>query len=261
MNDAQRTIQLLKSGFADLEGCSALALSGSRTSLINDGGSDWDIYIYYDRHISREDRERIILPIADEARIDASFFEEGDEFTKDGITYDLMYRPVSFVNEQIDRVWVKHTPSLGYSTCFLYNLRTSSFLFDKSGLSGQISLLDQPYPEALKDSIISYNRRMMSGDGEATWVKQLELAVVRNDFVSRCHRLAALMASYFDMLFAYSRVLHPGEKKLIGYAHALCPVLPVDFDADMKNIYSKAYEGDLPGAVNTALEHLYALII
>ena len=146
MNDAHKTIQLLKEGFAGLEGCGALAVSGSRTSLINDEGSDWDLYIYYDRHISREDRERIILPIADEARIDASFFEEGDEFTKDGITYDLMYRSVSFVNEQIDRVWVKHTPSLGYSTCFLYNLRTSSFLFDKAGLKEQTAVLDQPYP-------------------------------------------------------------------------------------------------------------------
>lgn len=259
MNDAQKTIQMLNEGFAGLDGCKAFAVSGSRTSLINDDSSDWDLYIYYDRHITREEREKIILPIAEEARIDASFFEEGDEFAKDGITYDLMYRPVSFVKEQIDRVWVKHIPSLGYSTCFLYNLRTSSFLFDKAGLKEQIAVLDQPYPEALKDSIISYSRRMMSGDGEATWLKQLELAVRRKDFVSRCHRLAALMASYFDMLFANSRVLHPGEKKLIGYAHALCPLLPEDFDADMKNIYSKAYEGDLLSAVNTALEHLYSM--
>ena len=58
---------------------------------------------------------------------------------------------------------------------------------------------------------------------------------------------------------AKSRVLHLGEKNPIGYAHALCPRLPEAFDADMKNIYSKAYEGDLLSAVNTALEHLYSM--
>ena len=75
MNDAQKTIQMLTEGFAGLDGCKAFAVSGSRTSLINDDSSDWDLYIYYDRHITREEREKIILPIAEETRIDASCFD------------------------------------------------------------------------------------------------------------------------------------------------------------------------------------------
>lgn len=33
---------------------------------------------------------------------------------------------------------------------------------------------------------------------------------------------AALLASYFDCLFAANRVLHPGEKRLVAFAEAHC---------------------------------------
>lgn len=254
------TIRALAQAFSRLDGCSAMAVSGSRTSQINDQASDWDIYVYRKERILPEVRAAIIGPLCDSMSIDASFFEEGDEFSKDGVYYDVMYRDEAFIQDQIERVWVRHQPSLGYSTCFLHNLRTSRFIFDKAALAARISTLDGPYPEALAKAIIDYNRRMTSGDGEATWVRQLDLAVKRGDYVSRNHRLAALMASYFDMLFAYNRVLHPGEKKIMGYCHLLCSRLPEDFDQDIEAIYSTAYDGPVVENVERALAHLYALI-
>ena len=120
--------------------------------------------------------------------------------------------------------------------------------------------LDGPYPDELAQRIIEDNARMTSGDGEATWMKQISWAERRGDIVSRNHRLAALMASYFDMLFAFNKVLHPGEKKLMKYAHLLCHRLPEDFDKDIDRVYRTMYEGDLTGALTTLLGHLYDMI-
>ncbi|MGX8681055.1 MAG: hypothetical protein ACSW74_00200, partial [Spirochaetales bacterium] len=39
--------------------------------------------------------------------------------------------------------------------------------------------------------------------------------------------------SYFDVLFAANRLLHPGEKRLIAFAVANCKVLPKDFEKDI----------------------------
>ena len=260
MDRFDSTIEALAAAFRANDGCTAFAISGSRTSQINDTASDWDIYVYTSRHITAEERRGIIAPLCSSMIIDASFFEEGDEFSADGISYDVMYRPEGFIHDAIERVWVAHQPSLGYSTAFLHNLKTSAFLFDRKGISREIGKLAAPYPDELRERIITYNRRMTSGESSANWMRQLTLAVQRGDYVSRNHRLAALMASYFDMLFAYNRVLHPGEKKTIGYAHLLCKALPEHFDEDMEAIYSSAYEGELAGNVERALTRLYAMI-
>ena len=260
MKDAQHIIRSLASRFARLDHCSALAVSGSKTSPVNDDMSDWDLYIYSTRRITPDERKAVLEDMFDSIRVDMSFFEEGDEAVRDGIAFDLMYRDTSFVEEQIDRVWRRHCTSLGYTTCFLYNLKTSHFIFDKAGLAGLVAELDGPYPDELAQRIIEDNARMTSGDGEATWMKQISWAERRGDIVSRNHRLAALMASYFDMLFAFNRVLHPGEKKLMKYAHLLCPRLPENFDEDIDRVYRTMYEGDLTGALTTLLGHLYDMI-
>lgn len=70
---------------------------------------------------------------------------------------------------------------------------------------------DGTTPEPLRRNIIAHNhpvlRRIIT-----SYFHQIEAAVHRQDVVSIHHRLAALVASYFDVLFALNRVLHPGEK-------------------------------------------------
>lgn len=46
-------------------------------------------------------------------------------------------------------------------------------------------------------------------------------AIVRQDPVSLNHRIAAWLASYFDILFAINGQFHPGEKRLLTYAGEL----------------------------------------
>jgi hypothetical protein len=59
----------------------------------------------------------------------------------------------------------------------------------------------------------------------SSFLHQLEKAVRRNDLVASNDRLAALLASYFDILFAVNRTPHPGEKRLLKLASA-CEKVP-----------------------------------
>jgi hypothetical protein len=51
------------------------------------------------------------------------------------------------------------------------------------------------------------------------------------------HRLAALLASAFDVLFALNRVPHPGEKRLLELAARL-PLAPADLRARVEAMLS-----------------------
>jgi hypothetical protein len=44
-----------------------------------------------------------------------------------------MYRHARWIEEQLDRVLVRHEASVGYSTCFWYNVLHSNALFDRAG--------------------------------------------------------------------------------------------------------------------------------
>ena len=54
----------------------------------------------------------------------------------------------------------------------------------------------------------------------------MEKAVARGDLVSFNYRVAALLASTFDILFALNRLPHPGEKRLLAFAAQHCPLRP-----------------------------------
>lgn len=226
--------------FSKIKSVNSVVLSGSKTSLINDDMSDYDVYVYSSEPISLEVREALIKKFTDKYTIGNTFFEDGDELSvaKPKMSVDIMYRNLDWAYKEMDWVWNKYNARLGYTTAFLHNLKTSKILYDRNyEFERIIDELKLPYPEKLKQNIIDKNHAILrSSNVGAPYYKQIELAVKREDLVSQNHRTAALLASYFDILFAYNEQTHPGEKKLVQYAKKYCKKLPKEFEQDVESV-------------------------
>lgn len=245
--------EAIKSDYID-----AFVLSGSKTSLINDEMSDYDIYVYSKDKVNIETRKKFANKYDAYCELGNDYFEYGDEFIiKDYIYLDFMYRDLSFAENEINYVWKNCNAKLGYTTAFLYNIRNSKILYDKDFKfqNLQNELINNEYPDKLKENIIKRNWIIMN-----EFFGQLKTAVKRDDIISVNHRLAALLSSYFDILFALNKELHPGEKKLIKYAYKLCKNLPENFEKDLNNIITRELNKNILDNLNSLIENIKKII-
>ncbi len=209
-------LQTIAAEFAALPGVTAVVQSGSRVSTFSDDRSDIDLYIYAEHEPAETWRAELAQKYGERASIGNHFWETGDEWvaTDTGDILDIMYRSPAWITEQIDRVWQQHQASVGYSTCFVHNVRHSKPLFDRDGWFALLrSKAQLPYPEPLRRAIVAKNHPILRGL-LSSYVHQISLALDRKDRVSVNHRITAFLASYFDILFAVNRLPHPGEKRL-----------------------------------------------
>lgn len=216
----------------------AVAWGGSHTSAAADAASDIDLYVYLRSPLPPAQRAAFIRARSRYAEIDNQVWEPGDEWieAESGTKIDAMYRELRWIESQLDRVLVHHQASAGYSTAFWYNVRTSQLVFDRNGWFAKLQAqAQQPYPEPLRRAIIAKNYPLLR---TALWSyrQQIGLAVARGDLISINHRVAALLASYFDVLFALNRLPHPGEKRLIAYAARDCKLLPHNMALQVKSL-------------------------
>ncbi len=225
--------------FKEIKEVKAIALAGSRTAKSADEKSDYDIYIYSDKEIDLEKRRQIALEFSDKYEINNCFFGPGDEwFMKNSpVQLDLMYRSRDWMENSIENTWIKHSPSVGYSTCFVFNLKNSEILYDPEGWYQNLQKkASGEYPDELSKNIIKNNLPLLKNKIAASFYEQTEKALQRKDYVSLNHRIAAFIASYFDILFAVNKVLHPGEKRLVQYTRLHCTKIPENFEEDINNI-------------------------
>jgi len=234
--------------FKGITSVAAVALGGSRANGQLDEQSDIDLYVYTHKDIPVEKRREIVNKLgASKADMNLTFWDTGDEWfdSATGIEVDVMYWHPNWIEEQLERVLVKHQASMGYTTCFWRTLKNSQLLFDRNGWFCDLQEQSkQPYPIELKRAVIAKNHPVLRNVIPA-YTHQISKALERNDLVSINHRLAALLASYFDVLFAVNEVLHPGEKKLLKFVKEECALVPEDLGGLIGQILQFGSVGDL----------------
>lgn len=256
----------LAARFAELPSVLAVVLSGSTSNRVDDGRSDFDIYVYTTAEIPVAWRTALAQEHGLHVAIDNRYWELGDDWidARVGRMVDIIYRWPDWIQEQLDRLLVRHEASTGYSTCFWHNVLHAEALFDRDGwFAGLQAQARHPYPEALRRAIVAKNhpilRRTLS-----SYMQQIELAIERRDHQSVNHRVAALLASYFDILFALNRQPHPGEKRQVSYAETLCPLRPPALAGQVEAIIAAvapAGQAALLAQANALLDGLDALLL
>jgi Domain of unknown function (DUF4037) len=254
--------------FASLPHVEAVALGGSCGSGFgnSDSASDIDLYVYTRGDIPLEARASIVAQSGGATRssLNLNYWGAGDEWLNapTGIEIDIVYFDARWMEDQISRVVENHQANLGYTTCFWHTIRQSVVFFDPNAwFAGLQKRCLVEYPETLRQNIIALNYPVLRGVIPA-YANQLEKAVKRHDLVSVNHRLAALFASYFDIIFAVSRQLHPGEKRLVELALRNCNSLPANMETDIHSILSTmvADISGVPGRVTRLLDQLDRLL-
>lgn len=235
--------------YAKLDEVEAVALGGSSAAKTSDKSSDIDIYIFVRNDISLEVREQFVKDISSKYEVGGEYFGPGDEYYVDDLEcqLDIMYWNVNWFEDVVNNVWFKHYPSNGYTTCFLYTLNNFNIFYDKTGwLKSLQEKINTPYPKELKQNIIERNVKLMKEKPFASYYGQIQKAVQRNDIVSVNHRIAAFLASYFDVIFALNEMLHPGEKRLINYVKTNCKIIPEKFEDNINKLLTSDYKEVLP---------------
>ena len=239
MPDTRLTLAIdVAARYAALTQVEAVAAAGSLSSGVADAGSDIDMYVYVLDDIPVAVRRQIATTQAERAEVDNRFWEPGDEWIDavSGIHVDVMFRWTSGIEEQLDRVLRRHEAAVGYTTCFWHNVLSSRILFDPTGWFTRLQkTARQPYPEPLRQAIIAKNHPILRHT-LSSYRYQIERAIDRGDVVSINHRMAAVLASYFDILFAVNGVAHPGEKRLVNFALERCAKLPHDMEQQIRNL-------------------------
>ncbi len=231
--------------YGEFDQVETVALGGSEASGMADENSDIDIYVYLSAELSLIDRNEVAWDSAAYAEVGNAFFESGDEWidASTGFHVDVTFRRMAWIEERLDSILVRHEAALGYTTCLWHNVLSSEVIYDPN--EWFMSLQEearQPYPEALRQAIIRKNHPILR-QSASSYIYQLERAVGREDWVSVNHRVTAILASYFDILFAINRMPHPGEKRLLQIASTLCERVPCEMQRDVEALVGAASQG------------------
>ncbi len=213
--EALSVVQRIANRFVEFETVKAVVLAGSRGTGNSDPDSDFDLYVYSEKEVPTAFRRALL---GNEAEVDNRFWECGDEVfdSATGLRLDIMYRSPRWIEDQIDRVLLRHEASIGYTTCFWFNVLHSKAMADRDGWYQRLQQRARaPYPDGLRRAIVAKNWPILRRN-QSSYRHQIELALRRGDAFSTHHRVTALLASFFDIWFALERTPHPGEKRLLS---------------------------------------------
>ena len=247
----------IANAFVDTPGVEAISWGGSAALQRADAFSDYDLYVYSRTPVPLEAREKIISSRARHYQLDNTFWELEDDWTEpNGEEFNVMYRSCQEAEAEVERRLKRHVASLGYTTAWCFSISHSQILADPNGwLANLHRETREPYPHGLSEAILRKNRPVLGGGRFCCYLRQIKAAVVRHDPVSLNHRVAAWLASYFDILFAINGRFHPGEKRLLIYAQEL-PILPERALTDVGELCALA--GKLDQGITDHVERMLA---
>jgi hypothetical protein len=240
----------------------AVAVAGSRQAGTADEHSDLDLYVYASAPVPLAARREIADRFAATAEIGNTFWEPGDEWEDrtTGAAIDVIFRDPAWIEGELDRVLIRHEASVGYSTCLWFNVLHAEPLVDPRGWYRELQRrANVPYPAPLRRAIVARNHPILR-QTRSSYRRQIELALLRDDRISLQHRMTALLASYFDVLFALNELPHPGEKRLVPYVMAHCDQRPADFDRRLHGLLAAAQTPAVLGHLDPLLDDLDALL-
>lgn len=251
--------------YASLPGVVAVVFAGSGATGMHDAASDVDLYVYAAEPPPHALRAAIAARSAGRYEVGNAVWEPGDEWIDagSGRHVDVMYRAPAWIEDQMDRRLIRHEASVGYSTCFWHNVLHSRALADPSGWYGALQTdARRPYPEPLQRAIIAKNHPLLRS-ALSSYLRQIERALERGDALAVQHSLTALLASYFDILFAVNELPHPGEKRMLASALDRCPRRPAELEAAISRLLTwpaGAGLDPLPVRIGALLDGLDAVL-
>jgi hypothetical protein len=224
----------------------AVTLGGSRCTGFGSEAADYDLYVYSQDELPLGFRTTVARRHGVDVEVDNRFWESGDEWVdRHGAHFDVMFRSCGWIEEQLSRSLDRHQASVGYSTCFWANVLYSRALFDRGVWYTRLQEKSRAaYPEPLRRAIVHKNYPILAST-LSSYRTQIAWAIERDDVVSVSHRVAALLASYFDIVFAVNRLPHPGEKRQLEWVETRCPKGP----------------GDIRQLVTAVLESSYTMLL
>ena len=239
----------------------AIALGGSRATGRNDEKSDYDVYVYLTGAIEETVRRGILEKYCGYLEIGNSFWEPEDDVTlKNGIDMDIIYRNLEDFAGTVSGVVDGCNAWNGYTTCMWHNLITGKILCDKHGKLWALQERYRiPYPQKLKENIISNNRKLLSGM-LPSFDTQIRKAENRGDLVSVNHRVTEFLASYFDIIFALNEMTHPGEKRMQSICSAECEILPENFDKNLNSLFAGMFRQPITPVIREMIMELDKVI-
>lgn len=245
----------------------AVAMGGSRGTLGlgADAASDVDLEVYTRGEVAPETRRAALDATggATRAELGRDWWGLADEWvTPAGLHIDAAFFDAAWMEDRIAAVLDRHEPSLGYTTCFWHTIRGCHPLEDPAGWMATLrARAAGPYPDALRRRIIEHNHPVLRA-ALPSYATQLRRAAERDDLIAINHRLAGLLASYSDILFALNRQTHPGEKRLIAAMAARCARRPDQMTDDLEDLLRTATTDltGLPARVDRLLDRLDDLL-
>lgn len=243
--------------FSRIPQVEAIALGGSRATGRNDEKSDYDVYVYLTGSVEETLRRSILEQYCGYMEIGNTFWEPEDDVTlKDGIDMDIIYRNMADFEGMVSSVVDDCVAWNGYTTCMWHNLITSEVVFDRTGNLRKLQEKYRiPYPQKLKENIISKNLNLLSGM-LPSFDTQIEKAENRGDFVSVNHRVTEFLASYFDILFALNEMTHPGEKRMQSICARECAVLPGNFNENLDRLFQGMFREKIAPVIRDMVDEI-----